>query len=70
MIIRILNNLNEDIETIKKVQSKIKNTITEINNTLEGINRGLDKAKDRISVFERQGSKKHAGRATKRKKIF
>ena len=39
MIIRILNNMKKDIETIKKDQSEI----SEIN-TLEGINSRLDEA--------------------------
>ena len=53
MIIRILDNMKKDIETIKKNQSKIKDAIIEINNTLEGINSGLDDAEEqRIeSVF-------------------
>ena len=33
MIIRIPKNMKKDVETIKKDQSKIKNSITEINNT-------------------------------------
>ena len=41
MIIRILNNMKKDIETIKKDQSEI----SEIN-TLEGINSRLDEAEN------------------------
>ena len=65
MIIRILNGMKKDIETIKKGQSEIKKAISEINNTLERIHSRLDEAEDRISVLEdnvektpRQGSKK------------
>ena len=46
MIIRILNNMKKDIETIKKNQSEIKNAISEINNTLGGINSRLHEAED------------------------
>ena len=42
MIIRILNSMAKDIETINKDQS-------EINNTLEGINSRLDEAENKIS---------------------
>ena len=49
-IIRLLNNMKKDIETIKKDQSEINNILSEINNTLEGINRRLDEAEDRIST--------------------
>ena len=34
MIIRILNNMKKDEETIKKDELEIKNAIFEINNTL------------------------------------
>ena len=46
MIIRILNSMKNNIETIKKDQSKINNAISEINNTLKGINSKLDEAED------------------------
>ena len=50
MMIRILNRMKKDIETIKKDQSEINNGISKISNTLEGINRRLDEAEDRIST--------------------
>ena len=37
MIIRILNSMKKNMETIKKYQSEIKNAISEINNMLEGM---------------------------------
>ena len=46
MIIRILNNMKKDRETIEEEQSEIKNAISAINNTLEGINSRLDEAED------------------------
>ena len=68
-IIRILNSMKKDIETIKKGQSEIKNAISEINNTLEGINNRLDEAQDQISDLEDKVEKKHRQR-TKMKKEF
>ena len=66
MIVRILNSMKKEIETIKNNQSEIKNAISEINDTLEGIKRRIDVAEDQIS--ERQCRKKHPGRARKIKK--
>ena len=34
MIIRILNSMKKDIETIRKDQSELKNAISEVNKTL------------------------------------
>ena len=44
-----LGNIKVEIETIKKNQSEIKNTITEMKDTLEGINSRSEEAEDRIS---------------------
>ena len=52
MIIKILNSMKTDIETIKKGQSESKNISSEINNTLEGINSRLGEAVDQISDLE------------------
>ena len=56
MIIRMLKELSENyssrktgIETIKKNQQKMKNTISEMKNTPEGINSRLDETEDQIS---------------------
>ena len=53
MVIRILNELSEnynsmtkDREIIKKNQSEMKNTTSEVTNTLEGTNTRLDEAED------------------------
>ena len=46
MVKRMLNNTKEDIETIKKNQSEIKNTIFEMKNILEGINSRLNKVEE------------------------
>ena len=46
MIIKILNSMKTDIETIKKGQSESKNISSEINNILEGINSRFDETED------------------------
>ena len=52
MIIRILNSMKKDLESIIKDQPEIKNAVSEINNTLEGINSRLHEAEDYISDLE------------------
>ena len=42
-------NFNEDLENIRKNQSKLKNTITEIKNTPKGINSRVDDTEELIS---------------------
>ena len=46
MVIRMLNSMRKDIETIEKNQSEIKSTIPEMKNTLKEINSRLDEAED------------------------
>ena len=69
MIVRILNNMENGIETIKKDQAEIKNAISEINNTLEGINSRLDEAEDRTSNLEDK-VEKSPKQSNKKKKQF
>ena len=56
-------SIKQDIETMIKNQSEMKNTISEMKNTLKGI-RGLNQQ------FGRQGSRKYPIRAAKLKKNF
>ena len=44
--------MKNNIETIKKNQPEMRNTISQIRNTLEGINSRQDEAEDQISVLE------------------
>ena len=46
MVIRMLNSMRKDIETIEKNQSEIKSTIPEMKNTLKEIHSRLDEAED------------------------
>ena len=71
MIIRILNSMKKDIETIKKDQSEIKVAISEINNTLLGvINSNLDDSEDRMSVLENKVDKTTQEEQQKEKRIL
>ena len=66
LVIRILNSMKKDIETIKD-QSEIKTAISEINNILEGINSRLDEVDDRIRDLEDKGEKNTQAEQKKRK---
>ena len=45
-------NINKDLEEIKKRQSIMNNAINEIKSTLEGTNSRITEAEDRISEVE------------------
>ena len=47
LVIRILKKLNEDFNSIKKIQSEMKDTLTEIN--LQRNNSRVDEAKNQIN---------------------
>ena len=57
-IIRMLNELSEELNSIKKIQSETKDTLNEIKNNLQGNDSRLDKAKNQISNMEYKEVKK------------
>ena len=67
LFIRMLKQLSEDVNSIKKIQSETKNTLIEINNNLQGNNSRIDEAKNQINDLEHKGAKKQPHRTTKRK---
>ena len=56
LVIRMLKDLSEDLNSIKKIQSEMKNTLTEINN-LQGINSRVDEAENQINDVEHKEAK-------------
>ena len=42
LVIRMLKELSEDFNSIRKIQSETKDTVIEIKNNLQGINRRVD----------------------------
>ena len=52
LVIRVFNELSEDLNSIKKNQSEMKDTLTKMKNNLQGINSRVDKAKNPISNLE------------------
>ena len=49
LVIRMLKELSEDINSMKKIQSEMRVTLTEIKNNLQGNNSGVDEANDQIN---------------------
>ena len=57
LVIRLLKELSEDLNSIKKIQSEMKDTWIEIKNNLQGINSRVDEAKNQISDWELKEAK-------------
>ena len=56
LVIRMLKELSEDINSMKKIQSEMRVTLTEIKNNLQGNNR-VDEVKNQINDFEHKEAK-------------
>ena len=57
LIIRMLKKLNEDLNSIKNIQSERKDTLLEVNNNLQGNNSRLDEAENQINNLEHKEAK-------------
>ena len=68
LVIRMLKELSEDLSSIKKIHSKMKDTRIEIKNNLQGINNRVDKTKNQINDLEHKVEKKHQSEQNKKKK--
>ena len=53
LLILMLKKLSEDLSSIKKIQSEMKDTLIEMNN-LHGNNRRVNEAKNQINDLEHQ----------------
>ena len=60
LVIRMLKELSEDFNSIRKIQSETKDTVIEIKNNLQGINSGVDEAEDQINDLEHKEGKKQS----------
>ena len=49
LAIKMLKELSEDLNSIKKIQSEMKGTLIEIRNNLQGNNSGVDEAENLIN---------------------
>ena len=52
LVIKMFKELSEDLKSIKKIQSEMKDTLIEIKNNLQGNNSGVDEAKNQINDLE------------------
>ena len=66
LIIRMLKALNEDLDSIKKIQSEMKDILVEIKNNLQGNNSRVDEAKNQINDLEHKEAKKQPVRSKRR----
>ena len=57
LVIRMLKELREDPNNIKKIQSETKDTLIEIKNNLQGNNSRVDEAKNQINDLEHKKAK-------------
>ena len=57
LVIRILKELNEDLNSIKNIQSEMKKTLIEIKNNLQGNNNKVDESKNQINDLKHEEAK-------------
>ena len=57
LVIQTLKELNEDLNTIKKIQSETKDTLTEIKNNSQGNNSRVNEAENQINDLEYKEAK-------------
>ena len=57
MVIRMPKELSEDLNSIKKIESEMKDAIIEIKNNLQGNNSRADEAKNQINDLEHRKPK-------------
>ena len=66
LVIQMFSELSEDLNSIKKIQSKTKNTLVQIMNNLQGNSR-VDEAENQINDLEHKEAKtNHAEQEEKR----
>ena len=65
----MLKELGEDLDSIKKIQSEMKDTLTEIKNNLQGNNSRVDGAKNQINDLEHKEAKNNQSEQEEEKRI-
>ena len=67
--IRMLKELSEELSSIKKIQSEVKDTLIEIKNNLQGNNSGINEAKNQINDLEHKEAKNNQSEQQEEKRI-
>ena len=57
LVMRMLKELSEDLSSIKKIQSEMKDLLIEIKNNLQGNESRVDEAENQINVLEHKQEK-------------
>ena len=70
LVIRMLKELSEDLNSIKKIQSEMKDTWIEIKNNLQVTNSRMDETKNQINDLEYKEEKKITNQNSKKKEEF
>ena len=55
--IEMLKELSEDLRSIKKIQSELKDTLIKVKNNLQGNNSRVDEAENQINDLEHKEAK-------------
>ena len=66
LVIRMLKELSEDLNSIKKIQSETKDWI-DIKNNLQGNNSRVDEAENQINDLEHKAAKKQSKQQQEKK---
>ena len=69
LVIKMLKELTEDLNNIKKTQSETKGTVIEIKKNVQGNNSKVDEAKNQINDLEHQEEKNHQLEQEEEKRI-
>ena len=67
LVRRMLRELREDINSIKKTQSETKDTLIEIKNNLQGINSRVDEGENQINDLEHKEAKNNQSKQQEKK---
>ena len=68
LVIRMLKDLNEDLKSIKSIQSDTKDSLIEINNNLQGNNSRVDEANNQFNDVEHKEANRNQQIRTRRRK--
>ena len=66
LVIRMLRELSEDLNSIKNIQSDMRITLIELKNNLQGNNSRVDAAENQINDLEHKEAKNHQSQQEKR----
>ena len=69
LVIRMLKELSESLNSMKKIQSEMKDSLIEIKNNLQGSNSRVDEAKNQINDLEHRREKTSNQNKRKKKRV-